>query len=214
MLRGHRSDLGERCRAAENRERRRHPAAAHRLGVHVDGSGKDDQRNTGRGQLANPVDHLAVERLRVEGSFGRNDHVRSAHNLARPHRFTDELPPRNELGTEERKEERGETAGRTEPGHLLNLTSALGTHDRGEPRQAALQLADVVGRGTLLRAEDVRRTARSRQRVRHVRGDAPAHGAYTRVHACQVDAREISERTPAIGQLRPRRVLKARAEFA
>ena len=57
----------------------------------------------------------------------------------------------------------------------------------GPPAEGGVERGDLVGRGALLRSVDRGRAARPGERVVDVDGDAPAHGAGTRVEAGVVD---------------------------
>ncbi len=92
-----------------------------------------------------------------------------------------------------------DAAGRTRSGHLAHVDARRAGEHARPPFEARVEVVDVDVARPLLRTEDASRSTLADERVRHVHGEAPPHGARLRVQPTQVEPRDVREPFAAVG---------------
>ena len=116
-------------------------------------------------ELCDPVDQFAVEALRVETSFARNDRIGGGNLRLKVHPPSEQLPAGNQLSAVTGMQGGSHAAGRS-----AARKQRVQSDPRGKGLHPALQPLEHRRIGPLLRAEDHRGTVNSQQRVAHVAG--------------------------------------------
>ena len=143
-----------------------------------------------------------MQRLAVEAPLAGKHQVSLLHEVVEVRGVEHGLRAHLQLRAKERHHARAHAASRAATGQVEHVGSQVALHDGGQVRQASVEHAHLLGSRALLRAKDGGGAGHAAQGVVDV-----AHGddldiADARVHARDVDARDVGKRAAHRQELR------------